>query len=435
MRKSRIAIFCILLGLSFYQPIRSDEASKRYWIDEIVGPIGDLKGKGVELRQKVRELKVVQEEGLGGRDGRMTRWIRVYETQFPWMLLASTEEKWERKSKRAAVRSYGECIRSPFILAPMLQREFGKCAIPFEMPFESTQLESITSFLSRINEIPSCSETDSARCRYHEGMPCPFTLVSAPNDYNKLDVICDLRPWFSEGRGKDRHPDFQAEFHDAVKAGLMACTKNSPLNRIHIPLSKKWKCVLGNDISRMRDRFGECKLLFTCVFDIIEQGRTNGTVTCRTYSFNANKGWLHTRQYHGGIESAYKIQISRDLYLSGLDTSETEGKFTPVRTWGAFDACYGIQNLSSNICVMVDRNPFMFHWTDEAQINLKAEESNTYQCVSWMVSQPTWFPSTFSTDVADMCQLYYLESLPQEMFRVPHACYEMGVKCGGERPR
>ena len=230
-KKLIVSIFCILLGFSFCQPIRAVEASKRYWIDELAGPIGNLKGKGVELRQKVRELKVVQEEGLGGRDGRMTRWIRVYETQFPWMLLASTEERWERKSKRAAIRSYGECIRSPFLLAPMLQREFGKCAIPFEMPFGCTQLGSITSFLSRINEIPPCSKTDSARCRYREGMPYPFTLVSAPNDYNKLDVICDLRTWFSEGRGKDRHPDFQAEFHDAVKAERIEA-KDFPIGRI-----------------------------------------------------------------------------------------------------------------------------------------------------------------------------------------------------------
>ena len=436
MRKSRIAILFVLLGLSFYQPIRADEAAKRYWIDELAGPIGDLKGKGVELLKKIRELKIIQEDGRGGRDGRMTRWIRVYETQFPWMLLASTEEKWERKYKRAAIRSYGECIRSPFILAPILQRESGKCAIPFEMPFESTQLESISSFLLRLNEIAWSGKSDSSRSFYRCGMPYPFTLMSAPNDYNKLDVICSLQPWYAKGCCKDRHPDFQTEFHDAVKASLMACEKNSHLSRIHIPLSPKWKSVLGTDISRMRDRFGECKLLFTCAFDIIEQGITNGNVTFKTYSFNSNKGWVHTRQYHGGIESVYKIQVSRDLYQSGSDTSETDGEFTPVRTWGGvFDTCSGIQNLPSNICVMVDRNPFMFHWTDEAQVNLKAEVSNTYHCVSWMVQQPTWFPSTFSTNVADMCQLYYLESLPQEMFRVPHACYEPDVKGGGVYPK
>ena len=69
MKKLLVAIFCILHGFSFSQPIRAVEASKRYWGDELAGPIGNLNGKGIELRQKVRELKVVQEEGLGGRDG------------------------------------------------------------------------------------------------------------------------------------------------------------------------------------------------------------------------------------------------------------------------------------------------------------------------------------------------------------------------------
>ncbi len=432
MRKSRIAILFVLLGLSFCQPIRADEAPKRYWIDELAGPVGDLKGKGVELRQKVRELKVVQEEGLGGRDGRMTRWIRVYETQFPWMLLASTEEKWERKSKRAAVRSYGECIRSPFILAPMLQREFGKCAIPFEMPFESAQLESITSFLSRINEIPSCSETDSARCRYHEGMPCPFTLVSAPNDYNKLDVICDLRPWFSEGRGKGRYQDFQCALHDEVASRLTAYKKDSPLRRIRVPLSKKWEHFLGNDIARMRKEFGECKLLFTCTYDVREPGRTNMNVTCRTYSINSGKVWFHTRQCHDDAESVYKVQVERDFYKKNLTGQETDEMFNPARTWGNDLSNSGVHVLSSNVCVMVTKDPWMFHWADDARINLETEKTKAYHSISWAAPMPSWFPTTFSTNIADMCQLYYLESLPQEMFRVPHACYEMGVKGGGE---
>ena len=412
-------VFCFIFALVLCQPMHAGEETKRCWIDEIAGPIGELRGKGVELRQKVRELKVVQEDGLGGPDGRMTRWIRVYETQFPWMLLGSTEEKWERDCKRASIRNHSERIMSPFILASELNREWERSMIPFEMPFQRTQLGSITSFLSRINEIPPCGETDSARCRYREGMPYPFTLVSAPNDYNKLDVICDLRPWFSKGRGKGRYQDFQSALHDEVTSRLTAYKKDSPLRRIRIPLSKKWELFLGNDITRMRKEFGECKLLFTCTFEVLELGRTNMNVTCRTYSVNSGKVWFHTRQCHDDAESVYKVQVARDFYMKDLAGQETDGTFNPARTWGNDLSNSGVHVLSSSVSVMVTKDPWMFHWADGARINFETEKTNAYHSISWTAPMPSWFPTTFSTNVADMCQLSCLESLPREMFRVP----------------
>ncbi len=412
-------VLCSIFASVLFQPINAVEATKRCWVDEIAGPIGELRGKGVELRQKVRELKVVQEDGLGGPDGRMTRWIRVYETQFPWMLLGSTEEKWERDCKRVSSRNHNECVMSLLILASELKREWNISMIPFEMPFHRTQLDSITSFLSSINEIPPCDETDSSRCRYREGMPYPFTLVSAPNDCNKLDVICDLRPWFSEGRGKGRYQDFQSAFHDAVASRLMEYRKDSPLRRIHIPLSTKWERFLGNDITHMRKEFGECKLLFTCTFEVLEPGRTSMNVTCRTYSSCLGKVWGHTRQYHDGTESVYKVQVARDFYMNDLSEQETHGKFAPTRTWGSELSNSGIQRLSSNAWVMVTKDPGMFHWADGARIDIEAEKTNAYHGISWIVPMPAWFPTTFSTNVVDMCQLSCLESQPREMFRVP----------------
>ena len=410
----RILLAGVLIGI-----VCTAEETKRYWIDEIAGPIGELRGKGVVLCQKVRELKVVQEEGLGGPDGRMTRWIRIYETQFPWMLLASTEEKWERKHERAARRSYGETIRSPIILATALCREWRERSIPFEMPFQHAQLESVASFLSRINEISWRYETDSARNLYQEGMPYPFTLISSPNDYNRLDVIYGLQPWFSKGRSKDRYPDFPRAFHNAVTSKLTTYEKDSPLRRIHIPLTRKWRHCLGKDIAWMCKEFGECKLLFDCTFEVLEPGRTNMNITCRTYSINSGKVWFHTRQCHDDAESVYKVQVARDFYMKNLTGQETDGLFNPTRTWGSDLSNSGIHMLSSNVYVMVSKDPFMFHWADGAQINPETGKTNAYHSISWMAPMPSWFPTTFSTNVADMCQLSYLESHPREMFRVP----------------
>lgn len=437
MMVSKVITLGLLCGLGIFRLLTAAEAIRnRYWIDEVAGPIGELKDKGVELRNKVRELTIIEEDGRGSSDGRMTRWIRVYETQFPWMMLSSTEEKWDRKCKRATSRNYGERVTSPIIFADTLYREWGECTLPFEMPFQRVQLGNIITFLSHINEIPLCDEMDSARRRYRAGMPYPFTLISVPNDYNRLDVICDLRPWLAEGRSKDRYQDFPNAFHDAVVSKLATCEKDSPMRRIHIPLSTKWEHFLGKDITCMQKEFGECKLLFTCAFDAHEPSKTNINITCRTYSFNSGRGWFHTRQYYDWAECVYKIQVARDFYMHDLNAQETAGTFNPTRTWGTELSNSGIQRLSSNVCVMVTKDPGVFHWADGARIDLETEKTNAYHSISWMVSMPAWFPTTFSTNVVDMCQLSCLESQPREMFRVPQSIHhELGFKEGGMCPK
>lgn len=142
-------------------------------------------------------------------------------------------------------------------------------------------------------------------------------------------------------------------------------------------------------------------------------------VTCRTYSINSGKVWFHTRQCHDDAESVYKVQVARDFYMKDLTGQETDGLFNPTRTWGNDLSNSGIHMLSSNVCVMVSKDPFMFHWVDGARINLETGKTNAYHSISWMAPMPSWFPTTFSTNVADMCQLSYLESLPREMFRIP----------------
>ena len=42
-------VFCFIFALVLCQPMHAGEETKRCWIDEIAGPIGELRGKGAVM--------------------------------------------------------------------------------------------------------------------------------------------------------------------------------------------------------------------------------------------------------------------------------------------------------------------------------------------------------------------------------------------------
>ena len=405
---------------------------------DVLGPISTLVERGIVLGMKRREMSLsMYYTNRCGETRCRTSIRRLYETQFPWLLIPSYQVR--RSDKYVVIE---ETYEWPYILNETLLKNWDTVTNSFDFPFSRSNLASVGSFCSTYDDPRQRTdvdvyETDAGRYRFYQnGMEYGYDILSSPKNAHVIEMVVGLWPaaggilpicnTVNENEFYNKYHAQNCEKHLRVKVTALNSIKT---RRFIIPASSKWLRIFDGNFTAMTNRLDEAchfRLLAEAQYSICEN-RESAVVPhmFRLYGMFDGAGCCFT-VVEGGIERVYKLLLkwgfhehegNRDLNHDEIVVSD----YAWIRDRDHLSVL-GISK--SGMSVMAERSLAFGDPSFQDAIRVGA-----FNCVSWTLPFATNMPSSFRANAIDDKLLswrgifYYYCSphffLCPEIFRIP----------------